>query len=326
MARMTTPAAPAPPAGSRWQPATVTRLVSAAAWTMLFAQSAIIVTGALVRLTGSGLGCPTWPMCTDESLVNTPEMGIHGYIEFGNRLLGVALGLLGVAILVLLWRLRRTRPDLFWLTFWLTAVVPFQALLGGLTVRTQLNPWIVAAHFIPSAIAVGASAYLVRRTADSGRDPRPLGTPLLRGLCWAIGGLMVVIVLLGVLVTGAGPHAGDVISARNGLDTVMISRLHAIPVWMLIGATVLARILSARQGLSELSRALTVLLLVEAAQGAIGYFQYFTGLPIAAVALHLVGACLVIAATVAVVDACYRRAPLPATAVPDSPQAVHQTV
>ena len=78
MARMTTPAAPAPPAGSRWQPATVTRLVSAAAWTMLFAQSAIIVTGALVRLTGSGLGCPTWPMCTDESLVNTPEMGIHG--------------------------------------------------------------------------------------------------------------------------------------------------------------------------------------------------------------------------------------------------------
>ena len=153
-----------------------------------------------------------------------------------------------------------------------------------------------------------------------------LGTPLLRGLCWAIGGLMVVVVLLGVLVTGAGPHAGDVISARNGLDTVMISRLHAIPVWLLIGATVLARILSARQGLSELSRALTVLLLVEAAQGAIGYFQYFTGLPIAAVALHLVGACLVIAATVAVVDACYRRAPLPATAVPDSPQAVHQTV
>ncbi|GAA4285478.1 hypothetical protein GCM10022261_30090 [Brevibacterium daeguense] len=292
-------------------PTGVTPLVRLAAWAMLIAQSAIVLTGAVVRLTGSGLGCPTWPKCTDESLVNTPEMGVHGIIEFGNRLLGVGLGVLGVATIILLWRLRRSRPDLFWLAVGLTAVVPLQAVIGGISVLTELNPWIVAAHFVPSAVAVGVSAYFVRRTYDSGRNPRAVSSSALRALSWVIGGLMVVVVVLGVLTTGAGPHAGDELSARNGFDTLLISRLHAIPVWLLVITTVIARALAARERLPQLARALDVLLVVELLQGVIGYVQYFSGLPIVLVALHLVGACATIAAATVVVDANYQRDPLP---------------
>lgn len=310
MAIATSKPVPRQSAGGRL-PTQVTPLVRLAAWTMLLAQSAIVLTGAVVRLTGSGLGCPTWPKCTDESLVSTPEMGVHGVIEFGNRLLGVGLGVLGVATIILLWRLRRSRPDLFWLAVGLTAVVPLQAVIGGITVLTELNPWIVAAHFMLSAVAVGVSACFVRRTYDSGRNPRPIGSRALRTLAWTIGALMVLVVVLGVLTTGAGPHAGDEISARNGLDTLIISRLHAGSVWLLVIATIAARLLAARERLPKAARALDVLLVVELVQGGIGYFQFFTGLPIAVVAIHLVGACASIAAATVVVDVHYRRDPLP---------------
>jgi heme a synthase len=302
---------PARGTGDGRLPTRVTPLIRVAAWTMLIAQSAIVLTGAVVRLTGSGLGCPTWPKCTDESLVNTPEMGVHGIIEFGNRLLGVGLGVLGVATIILLWRLRRSRPDLFWLAVGLTAVVPVQAVIGGISVLTQLNPWIVAAHFVPSAIAVAVSAYFVRRTYDSGRNTQAVSSSALRALSWVIGGLMVVVVVLGVLTTGAGPHAGDELSARNGFDTLLISRLHAVPVWLLVITTVIARVLAARERLPQLARALDVLLIIEGLQGIIGYVQFFSGLPIVLVALHLIGACATIAAATAVVDANYRRDPLP---------------
>ncbi len=120
-----------------------------AAWAMLIAQAGIIFTGGIVRLTGSGLGRTDWPKCTPDSFVATKAMGIHGAIEFGNRTLAVLLALLGVAILVLLWKHRKARPDLFWLNIGLTAIVPVQAVMGGITVWTKLNPWVVAGHFVP---------------------------------------------------------------------------------------------------------------------------------------------------------------------------------
>lgn len=291
-------------------PTEVTPLVRRAAWLMLIAQSGIVLTGAVVRLTGSGLGCPTWPKCTDDSLVNTPEMGLHGYIEFGNRLLGVGLGVLGVAIIILLWGLRRSRRDLFVSAILLTAVVPIQALIGGATVRMQLNPWIVAAHFAVSAVAVAYAAYFVRRTHDEGDPPRRAGSPALRWLVYAIGVLTVIVVALGVMTTGAGPHAGDERSARNGFDTIIISRLHSLPVWLLLACTVAVLVLAHRQRLGHLFRATRVLLFVELAQGAIGYIQYFTGLPVWVVAAHLVGACATIAAATTVVDAIFPRTQL----------------
>lgn len=277
-----------------------------AAWAMLIAQAGIIFTGGIVRLTGSGLGCSDWPRCTPESLVPTQEMGIHGAIEFGNRLLAVLLALLGVAILVLLWKHRKARPDLFWLNIGLTAIVPVQAVMGGITVWTKLNPWVVAGHFVPSAIAVGVAAYFVRRTYDTGvrtgeKAPNPLPA-----LGWIILALTAVIVFFGVLTTGAGPHSGSTISTRNGLDNVWVTRLHALPVWLLVAATITGLVL-ARRRWRPMVAPLVVLLIVELAQGVIGYAQYFLGVPIVLVAFHMIGLSATIAASVAVLDSAYPR-------------------
>ncbi|WP_029089151.1 COX15/CtaA family protein [Brevibacterium album] len=283
------------------------------AWAMLAAQSLIVLTGALVRLTGSGLGCAEWPTCNDGALVPYGDLSMHSAIEFGNRLLGVALGLLGAVTILSLWTSRRRRPDLFWYAVGLTAVVPVQAVLGGVSVLTELNPWIVAAHFFPSAAAVVASALFVRRTRDSGLPGVPVGSRAQRVLAWAAFALVCIVVVMGVLVTGAGPHAGDEISARNGLDTLLMARLHAAPVWalcaVLIGLLVLNR-RQARTEPAEARRMLTPLLTtvgVVAAQGVVGYVQFFTGVPWMLVAVHIVGICTVLAAATWLLDAQYRR-------------------
>lgn len=306
------PAAERPSFASRFMPRQPNRFIRAVAWIMLLAQSGIIMTGGTVRLTGSGLGCPTWPRCTEESLTNTPEMGIHGYIEFGNRVLAIFLGLYCIFALIAVWRMRRTRPEIFWSVIALALIVVSQAVVGGISVRMQLNPWIVASHFVPSAIAVAISAFLLRRSGDAGRPVTPLGTTGLRMTGWVIGGLTALVVILGVLVTGAGPHAGDALSARNGFDTVIISRLHAIPVWVLVAATIAAVLMARRQGLAFPAKAFTVLLVIELAQGVVGYVQYFTGLPELLVAAHLLGVCFMVAGATVAVDSLYRRPALSA--------------
>lgn len=285
----------------------VTKKIRIAAWAMLIAQAGIILTGGIVRLTGSGLGCSDWPKCTPDSLVATSEMGIHGAIEFGNRLLAVALALLGVCIALMLWKGRKQRPDLFWLNIGLLAIVPVQAVVGGITVWTKLNPWVVAGHFVPSAVAVGVAAYFVRRTYDTGvrlgtKAPAPLPT-----LGWIILGLTAVIVIFGVLTTGAGPHSGSTISTRNNLDNIWVTRLHAAPVWLLVIATISALVVARKKAQTAMVAPLTVLLIVEVAQGVIGYVQYFLGVPELLVALHMVGLSATITASVAVLDSAYPR-------------------
>ncbi|WP_248278868.1 COX15/CtaA family protein [Brevibacterium sp. 'Marine'] len=285
----------------------VTKKIRIAAWAMLIAQAGIILTGGIVRLTGSGLGCSDWPKCTPDSLVATSEMGIHGAIEFGNRLLAVALAILGVCIALMLWRVRKQRPDLFWLNIGLLAIVPVQAVVGGITVWTKLNPWVVAGHFVPSAVAVGVAAYFVRRTYDTGvrlgtKAPAPLPT-----LGWIILGLTAIIVVFGVLTTGAGPHSGSTISTRNNLDNIWVTRLHAAPVWLLVVATLSALVVARKKAQSAMVAPLAVLLLVEVVQGVIGYVQYFLGVPELLVALHMVGLSATIAASVAVLDSAYPR-------------------
>lgn len=285
----------------------VTKKIRIAAWAMLIAQAGIILTGGIVRLTGSGLGCSDWPKCTPDSLVATSEMGIHGAIEFGNRLLAVALAILGVCIALMLWRYRKQRPDLFWLNIGLLAIVPVQAVVGGITVWTKLNPWVVAGHFVPSAVAVGVAAYFVRRTYDTGvrlrtKAPAPLPT-----LGWIILGLTAIIVVFGVLTTGAGPHSGSTISTRNNLDNIWVTRLHAAPVWLLVISTISALVVARKKAQTAMVAPLTVLLVVEVAQGIIGYVQYFLGVPELLVALHMVGLSATIAASVAVLDSAYPR-------------------
>lgn len=290
------------------------------AWTMLSAQSLIILTGALVRLTGSGLGCPTWPRCTEDSVVPYGAVTMHSAIEFGNRLLGVGLGVLGVVTVLVLLRHFRKRPDLVWYAVGLTAIVPVQAVLGGITVLTGLNPWIVALHFVPSAAAVVVSVLFVRRVHDSGRSAVAVGTRPMRMLAWAAFVLTWVVVVIGLLVTGAGPHAGDEMSARNGFDTLLMARLHAAPVWALVAVAV-AQIIVAQAAVRQdlpharaLRRPAIVFALVVAAQGAIGYVQFFTGVPWVLVAVHIIGVCAALAAAAWLVDVHYQRPPQEDTA------------
>ena len=320
-----TPHRPRPRA---WQPTEVTRLIQVVAWVILAAQSFIMVTGALVRLTGSGLGCPDWPTCDGRSITNTPEMGIHGYIEFGNRVLGVVLAVICIAAVIILFRLRKQRRDLFVMSLLLFLVVPFQAVLGGITVHMQLNPWIVAGHFLPSAAAVALSAYFVRRTHDAGGAPESRAPGTLRLLAWITGGLVVITVLLGVLTTGAGPHAGDEISARNGFPVELMTRLHAAPVWLLVVVTVALLVQATRLKQPRVRAAAIALLVVEILQGVIGYTQFFTGLPVWLVAAHMLGMCLVLTAAVFTVDSAYTRAPLTSAGLPssDQPSVAHSAV
>ena len=285
----------------------VTKKIRVAAWAMLIAQCGIILSGGIVRLTGSGLGCSDWPKCSPDSLVATREMGFHSYIEFGNRLIAVVLAILGVCIALMLWKHRMKRPDLFWLNIGLLAIVPVQAVVGGITVWTKLNPWVVAGHFIPSAIAVGVATYFVRRTYDTGVRLTTRASSPLPTLAWIMLALTAVIVVFGVLTTGAGPHSGSTMSTRNGLDNIWITRVHAFPVWLLVIATVISLVLAKRKAQTAMVAPLTVLLIVEIAQGLIGYVQYFLGVPEVLVAFHMVGLAATIAASVAVLDSAYPR-------------------
>jgi cytochrome c oxidase assembly protein subunit 15 len=255
----------------------------------------IVVTGGAVRLTASGLGCPTFPRCTDESLIVTSEMGVHGFIEFGNRLLTFVLSAAVLAAVVTAWRARSAR--LLRSGLLLLAGVFAQALLGGVTVLTGLNPVTVMAHFLLSMalIAVAVSAY--ERTMPpvaSGSPARIVRGELLLG-GRALLAVVAAVIFVGTIVTGTGPHSGDKQAAdRLPFDLVMVTQLHADLVFLLLGlAAGLLIALRVSDAPAVLVRRGGVLVAVALAQGTIGYIQYATNLPVAVVAAHVLGACLV---------------------------------
>jgi heme a synthase len=270
-------------------------LVSRVALANAVANGAIVVTGGAVRLTGSGLGCPTWPRCTDASFVATPELAGHGVIEFGNRLLTFVLTAIAIATVVAVFR--SARRDLRRLAALSLLGIPAQAVLGGVTVLTGLNPWTVAAHFLVSMALVAIATTLWLRSREAG-----VGQPLLRRpFPMLISGIAVVtaaVLALGTVVTGSGPHSGDPEAGRTGLDAELVSQLHADVVFLLIGLTVALLVaLYATDSPGRVRRAARDLLIVQLAQGVIGYVQYFTDLPIALVLLHMLGAVLITACT-----------------------------
>ena len=281
----------------------------------LVTQIAIVVTGGLVRLTGSGLGCPTWPQCVPGSytpVVQQPE-GIHSYIEFGNRTLTGVIGLVALAALVAVAldvrRRRRPRRLVVLAAVPLVGVV-VQAVLGGITVLTHLSPATVAAHFLVSALIVAASTVLLSRVQAGDGPARLVVRAEVKWLVWALAGLTAVVLVLGTVVTGSGPHSGDADApARFGLDPRSISWLHADAVLVWFGV-LLAILVALRLSEGPLRRALVVFG-VGLAQGLIGYVQYFTGLPVIAVALHLLGACLLVVAVTRLVLANHDRSPSP---------------
>jgi cytochrome c oxidase assembly protein subunit 15 len=272
-------------------PAVVSRLALANA----VANGAIVVTGGAVRLTGSGLGCPTWPRCTDESFVATPELAGHGVIEFGNRLLTFVLAAVAVATVVAVFR--STRRDLRGLAVLAFLGIPAQALLGGVTVLTGLNPWTVAAHFLLSSVLVAVTTVLWLRSREPGVGQLLVGRPFAL-LVTGIGVATAAVLVLGTVVTGSGPHSGDPGAGRTGFDPELVSQLHADSVFLLLGLTVALLVaLYATDSPARVRRAARDLLIVELAQGVVGYVQYFTDLPIALVLLHMLGAVLITAYT-----------------------------
>jgi cytochrome c oxidase assembly protein subunit 15 len=297
-------------------PALVQRLALAS----LVSQIGIVVTGGAVRLTGSGLGCPTFPRCTEESYVNTPEYGIHGFIEFGNRLLTFVLAGIALATLVAVLRQRPRRRDLVEPAVVLFLGIPVQALIGGITVLTELNPWVVMLHFVASAALIGVATVLVRRSREPAGAVRVIGGGVagtwLRRLAVVIVVTTYVVVYLGTVVTGSGPHAGDEMAQRTGLDPESVSQLHVDVVFLLLGLTV-GMWFAARAAGSpgRVARATAVLLGVSLAQGLIGFVQYFTGLPIVLVGLHMLGATLLVVAAVSLLLSTRERVPVdPASA------------
>jgi len=274
-------------------PALVTRI----ALVNLVANGLIVVTGGAVRLTGSGLGCPTWPRCTDESLVATPELAGHGVIEFGNRTLTFVLTVAAIATVVAVFRSART--DLRRLAVLSFLGIPAQALLGGITVLTELNPWLVAAHFLVSAVLVGLAAVLWLRSREPGVGQLLVRRPFAL-LAGGIAVSVAVIQVIGTVVTGSGPHSGDVddrgipTGDRMPFDPELVSQLHADVVFLLIGLTVALLVgLVATDSPGRVRRAARDLLVVELAQGVIGYVQYFTHVPALLVLLHMAGAVLI---------------------------------
>jgi len=285
-----------------WLPARVDRRVIAAAWATLVVQVGIVGTGGLVRLTGSGLGCPTWPRCTTESLVPTPEMGIHGVIEFGNRLLTFVLVVVAITMFLFVVRMRRERADLFWLALAIGLYVPLQAIIGGITVLTNLNPYVVGLHYFASVVLVSLAAVLVARVYAT-PGPRVLAVPRwYAATAHVTSALVLVTVVVGILVTGSGPHAGDGGAARNGLDPEFMQHVHSWPAYALLAATLVLVVGGWRTPPALRLRLWTGLLLaVEVAQIVVGIWQARTGLPISLVNIHMVLAVLLVAAMTAVV-------------------------
>jgi cytochrome c oxidase assembly protein subunit 15 len=257
----------------------------------LVANLAIVVTGGLVRVTSSGLGCSTWPQCEPGSYVPHPDAGIHAYIEFGNRLLTFILVTVAIGTLLAAWRARDAagapRPLVRGLAIAVIAGIVAQAVIGGISVLVQLNPWVVGAHLLPSIALIVACVVLVHEAYDRRRVP--VG-PSVRRVVRTLVFFGVVAMLLGVVVTGAGPNSGAGAASRNGLDLLATARVHSLTVWVVVALTIGLAV--ANRANPAARRAVVVLLGVELFQGAVGYAQYFLALPPWLVTLHMVGTAL----------------------------------
>ena len=270
--------------------ALATRVLAPATGFLLFLQAALVVTGGAVRLTGSGLGCPTWPECTPGSYTPVPhqaEEALHVWIEFANRLLTFVLVIAAVVVLAAV--LRTGRKDLRGLALGQFLGIFGQGVLGGITVLTDLHPLPVAGHLILSIILIaGATSLRAQRFA-----PRVAETPV--SLTKKIASVHVItsfaVIVLGTLVTGSGPHAGDEKAQRFGFDIQTVAWIHADVVIFLLGTTFAFFVATGTSVATK--RRLKIFTVIALAQGAIGYIQYFTGIPEVLVAAHLLGATLV---------------------------------
>jgi cytochrome c oxidase assembly protein subunit 15 len=261
------------------------RVTLVAAWSV----AAIIVTGAAVRLSGSGLGCPDWPACDAGRLV--APVALHPMVEFVNR---VVTGLVSLAVIAaVLGSLVRAprRSDLTWLSVALVLGVMAQIVLGGVTVLTDLNPFAVQAHFVLSMAIMAAAVVLHRRAGEEG-GAAPTVTPLARNVAWAVTLLTAIAVVTGTIVTGTGPHGGDEHAQRFGFAITAVVRVHSVTVWCTVALALVLAVVAHRRRTdwAAMVRPLTAFVWAAVLQGAVGYTQYFSGVPAALVAVHVAGA------------------------------------
>ncbi len=263
---------------------------------LVFLQSALIVTGGSVRLTGSGLGCPTWPECTPGSYVpvaNQAEGQLHAWIEFGNRLLTFVLLICALAVVTFSVRVSKNAANkerVRSLAALQILGIFGQGMLGGVTVLTDLHPLTVAAHYLLSILLIAGAISLRYELIGT---PVEKTTGLISFLMPIFVWLTFLVLVAGTIVTGSGPHAGDEKAQRFGFDPQVVSWLHADLVIALIVLAVMLLLIAHQSGMSLLVRRIGIFLLIAFLQGVIGYIQYFTGLPEALVAAHLIGSTLV---------------------------------
>ncbi|MFD7977634.1 heme A synthase [Streptomyces sp. NPDC059071] len=276
----------------RWTPSP--RTLRRAALSAVVMSVLIIVTGGAVRLTGSGLGCDTWPKCTEDSLIVTPEQGYRGLIEFGNRMLtyvlSAAVGWAIVAARSVKPR-RRGLSRLAWAQFW---IVMSNAVIGGITVWMGLNPWTVAGHFLAANSLLTVAVVTWHRAGEGDTVPKPRVPRPVRKLSFAIVLASGLLIVLGTTVTGAGKHAGDSSDVpRMPWDWTNAAHVHAIAAWVVcalaLAMWLVLRVVDAPDDTRARARDLLVVLV---GQGALGYLQYFTGVPEALVAAHMLGSSL----------------------------------
>ena len=262
-----------------------TRALTPVARLLLALQALLVLTGGAVRVTGSGLGCPTWPECTSDSyfpVEGQVEGAFHAWIEFGNRLLTFALLFAAIAMVAVV--LRAGRRDLRLLALGQIAGIFGQGILGGITVLTKLNPISVASHFVLSIILIAASQSLLTRSRAT-KLPRPAKSNYLTAHTL----LTFIVIVAGTLVTGAGPHAGDSETPRLDIAVELVAGIHGYLVVMLILFTLLGIYKRFNNFADNTQRLLAVFLGITLIQGVIGYAQYLLGVPEGLVILHLLG-------------------------------------
>lgn len=266
----------------------------------LVVEIGIVVTGGLVRLTKSGLGCPTWPQCVPGSFVPTGEQaeGIHKFIEFGNRTLSFVVAAAALAVLWAIYTKIPHRRALRLPAWGVLAGIAFQAVVGGISVRMALNPYIISLHFLASAVLIALSTYLLVRLDEGDGPAHALAPPVVMHVAKATAAVFTVVLVLGTVVTGAGPHSGDADTpVRYGIDLRAITWIHADSVMVFVGLVVALWIAchlvdGAQRGV----RAWRFVFLISLAQAALGFAQYALGLYEVMVIAHMFLASVLVAA------------------------------
>ncbi len=279
----------------------------------------IAVTGSIVRVTGSGLGCTQWPNCLPGSMVPVehPELSsVHQWIEFGNRLLSGGVGVIGGLCVLAAWFARPRRSRVMWLSVSMLGGVFAQAVIGGITVKAGLLWWTVAFHFVVSPILTWFAVMLVKSLREGDEPARPRTNPLVPKLLVAQTGLLIVLMIAGTMVTGAGPHAGDANTPRLGLSVEVLAHVHAAILYTFLALlAVVGFLLHRGPATRDIWKRYGLLIAAVLAQGTIGFVQFFTGVPSVLVVTHVFGAMLVTVATAGLWVSARDRGPVPGDTV-----------